>query len=267
MSLEPTGTQEGGNKWGKVRPLITTPEAFDAQFESRKGEFAGFTTLCLRDLEAGFTPDGLVIRRYTNSFQRTPCVNVELTADLHRGLFPNDPHPQVDDTNWLLNNNRQYGKNAAMTELYRELMGRELDNEWDWLAHLTDLNDTYELLGDDQTISATLQQLVDKTNVRYHGSPTPKYPSSSYDEISKHIQEYFGSEEVFLRFLRDLKDRGGVQIIYGNQQDFIDFARTAGSIPFDDNTAQIGRDIPTRFIKAIIPLGKYERERMGVDNI
>lgn len=82
------------------------------------------------------------------------------------------------------------------------------------------------------------------------------------ERIKSFLTEHFLSEELLFAYFQALQSRGGVQLIYGGQLAFIDFLKDQKVEPADNWGAQIFSDIPGSLIAKVVPLGKYERDKL-----
>jgi hypothetical protein len=81
--------------------------------------------------------------------------------------------------------------------------------------------------------------------------------------FGKELVKGFKDMDQMIDFIEEVRDRGGVQVIYGanNTNEFADFLKSAGATPVDNRGVDVPVSIPGHFVMALIPLGKFEKER------
>ncbi len=237
----------------QIRSKIMLPTEFDQQMESNQGlkeQVAGCTVLSYELFLGGITPNGFSVVPYGEDFLGK-YINLDVDNDLVTELSKGYSEPGYQPGK-LLQENRKWGLSTIPVSLYHQMIRKPDFDEDFWDFNLggnlrTVLNRYKEIEAQD------LKSLLGNVSLTDY----------STEDIIEIIDQSFPSEGSFFQYLDALKDRGGVQIVYGDKPALKHFIEGHKSRLVDDNGVAIyNTKIPERLIIAILPLGIYEQKAL-----
>ncbi len=256
--------------WQGLQDRIMSKEEFKNKLENDpefRQNIAGCTSLGINHVAKGVMGDKISIQRYYHPVDKKPKVNLIPNENIFVTLFPEetnfaDAFYGEGGYDWI-EDNQNYGRTWAISELLLQrgispFIPNPFYHEIDTILINTPSLNSADSLQDVQTILENL------SNSR----------AGNIADTVEHAQSTLGGSAQLAQILHEVKERKGVQIIYGNPTEFTKYIR--GGIldrirggryeTYDDVTIGLADDIPDRFILAIIPLGEYEQQMMGFTN-
>lgn len=273
----------------QIRSKLITPEEFDGRLISEPGfadQIGGFATYSLEHLLRAInqkrfavptypTGDGdQVIRCFLNESvllgldgSKSEFAEIETSMParllkLVRGLkgsyqeqvrrkFREEPL-----INWV-QDNRHYGSYWAFTSAVEEMRGREvlrqgfdLGADESLQVAISEVSDIY------QTATGTdLRRLVD-LKIRDLTNESARI------QLQGWLKENFGKARDRHRLFEEIYLNQGVQLVYGDPKNLLDFIKSDEYLLVDDIGVEIYRPIPGDLVKWVIPLGPREQQRL-----
>lgn len=241
-----------------IKGKIILPAEFDSRFKTElafRAEVAGFTTLSLTHLRQGVSGEDFEVVRYGSD-----SVYVGLQTPIFREGFGSGfgydfSHYSEED---LVKGNTGYGNRWGVNEAYRQVVNlKPLD--FDFHMMLSELADALRL---SDPFSGRLPTFEEVT--RLMTSPY-EVDSAQFREVVQNFIDHFGSTEKFHEYLLEQPKHQGVQVIYGNREDFVKFVKSLPekSYAIADLAEQpamiLETDIPDSLVKYVVPLGSFEQ--------
>lgn len=237
---------------------IYTPKEFNTllgekEFADRIG---GCSTFSLSFITQVYSEGIFYVPTYHDRFGDLH-VHMDLRPRVFRRVFGRNPFGRSLRKSILYN--REYGTYWSFFELYRELVKKdssfqditdedieidhlEMDNSYPWVEFVR----AYQ-----RTKLKTANELIDSSDIL----------TRDRLESRAMVRRFFRSNENLVFVLDGLNQRKGVQVIYGGQQELIDFITDPSSKAeyVDDSGVRIARNVPNELIQCLVPLGRYER--------
>lgn len=244
-----------GAQLAVVKDRLILPEDFDRQYESNpqfQDGIAGCTTIALNHFELGLSTSDFAIKRYVDPVHNPrPHINSSLHWLMYQSIFPDKLEFYGNGSPYYESpkENRGYGKQWGEIEVYREL-GEKPQFDYE-ISDVTFCLDRFE--DSPKSIRDVFDRTID--------------PSTGFNFISN-FSTYFSSFEEFLFFYNEHKKRLGVQVIYGDRNEFGNYIQGLSPIEYenfnDPASISIFNDIPGKLVKYIIPVGEYEQKAFGM---
>lgn len=230
-----------------VRGRVFSPDAFDLKIildRKFRSQITGCSTFSLTQATSDLSPRSISIRPYYPD----DSVRIELDGEVHEQVFGRQEQEGLE---YIYNNRNKFGRYWAAVELAREFNVPDslMFPEHEYLSHeFIRVFEETERLGRREDIKNAAQSFIER----------------SIGERKSDFLRAFGDWEALTDFLIKLKERGGVQVVYGGgyKSAFIDFIRGQKHKSVDDRGVEIYSSIPNRFILAVVPLGKYEQRQI-----
>lgn len=229
------------------KQLVTTRRDFDRKLGLLEPRIAGASAFSLYHAEKGLTQGGYSVPIFSS--KEGGSVYCALHPEVYRAVFDEKPFGQAEFEPWI-GMNREYGFVGAAIEY---IMQQEYAP--------TDYSDTNII-----DLSLGFRNAVEKYRKvprfalevvrRYLPGPL----GAIWDKYDPH--HFFLHPDVFLKAIVALKNRKGVQAIYGERSDFIDFLQANNPEPCDDCAAVIHVPVPSELVIAVVGLGKYEERHL-----
>lgn len=223
-----------------------------------KAQIAGATVLPWNWFQRGLKTKGFSIELYGRDSDsgEGQYLNVNLHQDVFRKLSTNKI---LENFFELYQQDRDgMGFFTSAGDLYQIMVGKSL-NQLDGFGELinTDLgaiSEAYKKVHA-QNIHMVLENVPNIDQIDMHLEHTK-------EDILAVIHEYFPSEKTFFNYLDLLKDRLGVQVVYGDRKSFLQYILSQKYKIIDDLGVQLYKPIPDRFVLAVLPLGTYDQQKL-----
>jgi hypothetical protein len=187
-------------------------------------------------------------------------INLDLVDDVYEDLIGGSLHDKISVSKTISQNNEAYGQTQAAIGL---LLERGASHEV--IKDLTYMHDfgwfTQKALRDfsDDEIDSKFANYKEITNyIREIWTRDEGYVKG----VETALKEVFPKAKKVANFLKDLRDRNGVQLVLGDRKNFISFARSKNHEPVDDAGITLYADIPRSLILGIVPRGKFEQQEL-----
>ncbi len=231
-----------------VKSRIYSPESFDRKAfwdKSFASQIAGCSTFSLNHVLKNMSAREISIATYPSLY----AVKCDLDGDVYKEVFGTQEERGLD----YIKTNRRSGFGEVWS-------AKELALDYGVPENIVhgDSALMHEFYG-------IVHRIKDLKGEKEIGAEVTRYvenlPSKSLKGM---FLQAFGDYGTITRFVIDLKGREGVQVIYGGKQDsaFAAFIKSQKHVRADDRGVEIYSNIPNRFVQAVIPLGKYEQEKI-----
>lgn len=226
--------------------IVCSRTEFDRRLRNNtnlEASIAGFSTLSLTSLLQAKTESGFSVPLFGLSF--TGVGYADLHSDVYERTFGFPPNYYRGYRELMLVN-RRCGKSSALAEYLINVKGVTdgRDIRFDPLLDL--------VMNHAKKPAQLIKELA---------------PFSLLSEAERlGIQDEFPEECALTDALVALRSREGVQVIYGDKDSFTEFLKQTGATENDDCAAWFYSPIPPELVKAVIPLGSYEKKALGVLN-
>lgn len=230
-----------------IRGKIILPEDFDKRLAAEpkfEEQAAAYTTVSLSYLLHCLSGPKPAIKPHIAGISGQAHLECSVEPEVYKLIFGDYPRLIPDEPQ--ISFNRTYGLDWAAQEIFEEVFGVTKPlfySEISWPDYLGSILNKYiDCLRKNRIQSPNLSNIIHKR---------------SYKEI---IQQ-FGTKENFYLFLNSLNNRRGIQIIYGDQEEYAQYIRSL--LPdvksIGDSAIRIQSSIPLEKIRAVLPLGNYEK--------
>lgn len=245
----------GSTEFERSKDQLVIPVAdFDNRLKTDlelRGKIAGFSSVALYHIARGIIGKGYSLPAFSKDYFGRPIAYIGLHPDVYREVFGEDsPYDNFED---IMVENRIYGMGGAVVEY---IMGQPYVPRKSNIASLT------------SGISDLIAMMVDKTRLMRESELRNKklptfFGSPERDAETLHqIYKIIPNKEALVDALTALRERSGVQIIFGYKEQFVDFLKRFKAKPEDDCAASVHTAVPAHLVLAVVPLGKYEREKL-----
>ncbi|MFC1711217.1 hypothetical protein ACFLZ1_01385 [Patescibacteria group bacterium] len=241
-------------EWQQFSRALMTPEEFSRKLDNPefRHQIAAFGTYSLTYVINSSYESGVILRAVGEKLSdEEPKVNIDLAPDLFRTLYPGEGNGVLGEVELekALDENRGYANSWIAKELADQQLGSRaflrIDEIERWKFKL--FSRPVEV---GQTILDHLSQIPLKSEMA---------------TVYNILKATFRTDQAYLNFVNSLQNRRGVQVVLGDQNEFLRFWQTAKHKPIDDYGLRIYSSIPSDLILAIIPLGSYEQSLLGLN--
>lgn len=208
-----------------------------------RNSIAGFSCISLSHVLNGYQRSRFSVPR----FSENRFVYIDLCPDVYRQVFNEESRvfgqeDKLEEVLDVMSSNRTYGEWGATIDFLLRQPGAPRS-----VLHLIDWEvPTY--LHNRMSMSPSDFEVFMKSR------------SFTMEKAEKVIKRMFPENEQLSQVLVGLKRRKGVQIVYGEKKELIEFLKKNDPISVDGCAVELQRKIPARLVKAIIPLGEYEQQ-------
>ncbi len=236
---------------------IIHPDELDRMLQSEEfsGRVAGVTTTSIDSVRRLISDPGRSLQTHADG-----SINLDLVADVYNELFGEETHFRFSASETIQNNIDAFGHGQAVKGLLSE---RGASPEA--IRVLTTLNSfeyvTKKALKDltDEEIDT---KFSDHKRIGYYIKEVYPYKDEDTRVIGDILKAIFPRGRRFAGFLKDLRSRNGVQVIFGDRPKFIDFATKHNHENVDDAGITLHTDIPRGLILGIVPRGRFEQQEL-----
>ena len=227
--------------------LIMSREELDKKIKrdpALRGSIAGFSTISLHHTLIGLTQNGFSVP----FFSVYGGVELDLEPSVYKKVFGEESI--YTDLEELMEDNRGYGRWGAVIDyiMKQSYAPRSADQIWgEVISEASRLSEWYHF-PNNLPVLLGMRSLYDHIK--------------NQEEVRDEVEEIFQTEENFRKALIDIKNRKGVQLIYGERKPFSDFLRAYNAKSTGDSAALLTVPIPPEFVKIVVPLGKYEEHTL-----
>lgn len=235
-------------------PVYTTQEVDrllkeDPEFTDRIG---GYSTFSLTFVRQGFSEGGFHIPAY--GLSGAQHVSIDLHPDVHKRVFGDESRvPEAIHFPESLLYNRKHGEAWVAFELYREVVNKK--------ASYAEIDDLY--LDVPFSEYRELYQKIGLVNLNDLIRESP-WLSQNPEGRAMDVRTYFKFDRSFIRLLKGMELRKGVQVFYGDKESLASFISDPRSDveDIDDCGVAISRSVPGELVLGLVPLGPYEQEAL-----
>lgn len=245
-------------EWGLIRNKIIHPDDFDDRLiqDPNLGEqIAAVGTYSLSFLARGLSQKGLRVVGGTSFDDIVPVVHADLAVDIYKFLYPDDDQFNLDHftiQEIVQVNRKMHGKNWGMRDTGLEVTQTDaFMKNYKFENLLLGLMD--DSIDENDPLKFNLEQVISGFGQK------PDIRNTYYLLLA-----IFKSEEKIAEYIRQARRRNGVQVIYGDKDNFIEFMKQSKHGYIDDYATEIKGDILEDLVMAVLPLGIHEQEVMGV---
>lgn len=248
------------SEWEVVKSKVISPAEFDAKLKEPEfaSSIAGVGTYNLSRLRAGMDPSGLSIVGATNFNDEQACVTLDLSIEMNKRVYPEKDALDIE-TEELVKQNRRHGNNWGPRDAAVSIAGT------DAILNIGALRDNIaDLLKYPVTSNPKLLDHLRNSLPHFQDAEKSVRIFFELKDLYYSVLGTFKTEDAFFTFLNEAQKRKGVQIVFGDSDEFTNFMKQSEHEECDDWATTIVGNIPSHLVKAIIPIGEYEQEQLGV---
>lgn len=234
--------------------LVVSRREFDKRIKADpdlKANIAGFSAISLYHTKKGLNEEGYSAPLFSEA-EGIESLYCDLHPQVFREVFGEKANGYRSFIPLMKNNRVSYGQAAVMIEYV-------MTQPYAPKSYM-EISYTVEVINKlkQRFYSFTRLSLLEN-NV----SLTDGLTSADEEDVLK----LFPSREDLINTLVDTRNRGGVQVFYGNKEKFSDFLKDNDAEPTDDCSAILFTPIPTSLVIAVVPLGAYEEQELLVQSV
>ncbi len=195
----------------------------------------------------------------------TGYVNLDLADEVHDELSGRNRPDKITLAKTLTDNDESYGKIQAAMGLLKEkgaspekIKTLTETGEFEWFTEmaLADFPNTEidKKLSNYKEISFYLHQVWKKTM---------PLNSQYMQDGERALRDIFPRARDVTGYLKNLRGRGGVQVILGDRARFMNFVETQDSKLIDTSGLSLYGDIPRNLIIGVVPRGEFEQRKLS----
>ncbi len=231
-----------------------SPTDFDKRLETDqtlKDSIGGFSSISLYHVRKGWQRWGYSVPIFGSDGESSYC---DLDPEIYKEVFNKEPNWDYDMKETMRYNRSSYGEyGAVMDFLLRQprtpgsktSFSRSFIRYWGVIDYLSNV-----AWYTDEKLASWLEDSYDH-----------------HKKASEIVSRMFPSYEDLELAISEVRKRQGVQMVYGDKDEFITFLQRNNAKPIDDCSAKFKVRIPSHLVLAVIPLGKYEQhELLGIQS-